>query len=211
MNGMQIWKLHTLWDYVFFFLTVGGGIAFFTAWTNVLKKGRVREKALPRAAKKLQKVLGPKACVYTDLVLSDGSEERTAELLVVTGDRVFVGRVYPFGLFVNGGANVPQWEFRDKVELRKEKNPMPELRAEKALLNRVFAKEKLKDVPVEFLIILADTYGAAKWKLDGVEHVCPVQHLPQFFKKLPKKIAGGIDAERVKEAVERCSRKEQEA
>ena len=200
-NGWQTWKLHTIWDYVFFGLIVACGILFFMAWTAVLKKNRTREKALKRSAERVRKALGAGTEVFTDCELSLNGEREAAELLAVGGDRVFVGRVYPFGLTVTGGANVPQWTFADRNEIRKEQNPMPQLRRAKALLAKIFADEKLKSIPVEFLVVLADNYGMARFKLDGVEHAVQYQRLGQYLKGLPKKFAGTIDRQKTAEAI----------
>ena len=82
-NGWQTWKLHTIWDYVFFGLIVACGILLFMAWTAVLKKNRTREKALKRSAERVRKALGAGTEVFTDCELSLNGEREAAELLAV--------------------------------------------------------------------------------------------------------------------------------
>ena len=202
-EGFQIWKLHTPGDYAGFFAILLAGCAVLYAATQYLKKNRTREKALARTAAKLKRLGGPGAEVYTDRTICYGTESLPSELIMISQDRVYVGRVFHFGLNVTGGANMREWLLKGGTELRKEQNPMPALREQRSLLLKLFAKEKLKEIPVEFLIVFADNYGRATFRVDGVQNAVDYRDLGSWWKKRPQRFSGRIDMAEVKKVLDR--------
>lgn len=202
-EGFQLWKLHTPGDYAGFFAILLAGSAVLWAATQHLKKNRTRERALARTAAKLRKLGGPGAEVYTDRTIRCGTESVPSELVMVSADRVYVGKVFHFGLKVTGGANMREWLLKGGTELRKEENPVPAMREQRALLLKVFAKEKLKDIPVEFLIVFADCYGRTTFRVDGIQNAVDYRDLKSWWKKRPARFSGRIDMAEVKKVLDR--------
>ena len=158
---------------------------------------------IPRVEKRIKKSLGPEAVCYRQGSLKTEAGELPFDILCVASDRVYTVKVFPFGLKVTGGANVPQWQFADNREIRKEQNPVPGLRDLKNELNRIFAREGLKNVPVEPLIVFSDNWGNTKFRLEGINYASGYTKLSEYLKNQPKKIAGRIDSRAVSAAIDK--------
>ncbi len=198
----QIWKLHTVWDYVFFFMIVALGLVVYRIAVGWLNQRRNLPCAAERVEKRMKKVLGQDACTFRMKKLRTGSGELPFDLLCVAEDRVYNVKVFPFGLKVSGGANVPQWQFADNRTTVKEKNPVPAMRDLKSALGKTFASAGLKDVPVEPLIVFADNWGNTKFHVEGVNYAVSFVNLKNYLKNMPKKFSGSIDREAVRKCLE---------
>ncbi|MBQ7534214.1 MAG: hypothetical protein IJT43_01180 [Stomatobaculum sp.] len=204
MGDWQLWKLHTVWDYLFFFLILAAGYAVYRVAVGGLNRNRNLHGQVPRVEKKMKKVLGPETLCFREGSLKTEEGELPFDILCVSSDRVYTVKVFPFGLKVRGGANVPQWQFSDNRETRKEQNPVPGLRNLKNALNKVFTQEGLKNIPVEPLIVFSDNWGSTKFYLEGINYAVGFTRLSDYLKKQPKKIAGRIDSKAVCAALEKC-------
>ena len=211
MGGWQIWKLHTVWDYVFFFMILAAGYFIYRAAVGWLNRRRNLHSQVPRVRKKMEECLGKEALCFSEGVLKTGSGEMSFDLICVSSDRVYTVKVFPFGLKVSGGANVPQWSFSDNRETRKEKNPVPGLRDLKTELTRLFAGAGMKNVPVEPLIVFSDNWGNTKFHLEGITTACTYAKLAEYLKKQPAKFSGRIDARAVGKVIGEASGKKGES
>ena len=203
MGEWQIWKLHTVWDYFFFFFFFSAGYAVYRFAVAQLDRNRNLQGQVPRVEKRMKKSLGQEAVCYRQGSLKTEAGELPFDILCVASDRVYTVKVFPFGLKVTGGANVPQWQFADNRESRKEQNPVPGLRDLKNELNRIFAREGLKNVPVEPLIVFSDNWGNTKFRLEGINYASGYTKLSEYLKNQPKKIAGRIDSRAVSAAIDK--------
>ena len=203
MGEWQIWKLNTVWDYFFFFLIIAAGYAVYRLAVGWLNRNRNLQGQIPRVEKRMKKSLGPETVCFSRGSLKTEEGEQPFDILCVSSDRVYTVKVFPFGLKVKGGANVPQWQFSDNRETRKEPNPVPGLRDLKNTLNRIFSREGLKNVPVEPLIVFSDNWGNTKFHLEGINYASGYTKLSEYLKRQPKKIAGRIDSRAVSAALEK--------
>ena len=67
----------------------------------------------------------------------------------------------------------------------------------------LFAREGLKNVPVEPLIVFSDNWGNTKFRLEGINYASGYTKLSEYLKNQPKKIAGRIDSRAVSAALEK--------
>lgn len=199
-DGFNVWKLHTTWDYIFFFLILAVGVALIKLAIRVMASRRDLPHALARTAKGLKRVGGAGTACYLNKTIYSKKDVRDYELIAVLPDKVLAVKVFPFGLEIYGGANEPRWRFCFNKDVRYAENPLPELEEQKVVLNRVFMRAGVKNVPVETLIVFADNYGTARFKVDGVRECVAVTYLKKWRKDTKKDAK--IDLRAVKAALE---------
>lgn len=199
-DGFNAWKLHTAWDYIFFFLTIAAGIVIIKLAIRVMDSRRDLPHALARTAKKLKRVGGPGSECYVGKTIRSKKDVQDYELVAVLPDKVVAVKVFPFGLQIFGGVNEPRWRFCFNKDERWADNPLGALEEQKVVLNRVFMRAGVKNVPVETLIVFADNYGTAKFKVDGVRECVAVGYLKKWRKDTKKNVK--IDLRAVKAALE---------
>lgn len=199
-DGFNAWKLQTAWDYVFFFLVIAVGVVIIKLVIRIMDSRRDMPHALARTAKKLKRTGGPGSECYINQTIRSKKDERDYELIAVLPDQVLAVKVFPFGLQIFGGVNEPRWRFCFNKDERWADNPLGALEEQKVVLNRVFMRAGVKNVPVEKLIVFADNYGTARFKVDGVRECVAVGYIKKWRKDTKKN--GKIDLRAVKAALE---------
>ncbi len=199
-KGFTAWKLHTVWDYVFFFAIIAVGVVAIKAAIRIMDSRRDAKHAVARTARALRRACGGGTTCYIGRTIRSKKDVRDYELIAVLPDKVLAVKVFPFGLTIYGGAGEPRWRFCFNKEERWEDNPLSALEEQKVLLNRVFMRAGVKNVPVETLIVFADNYGTAKFKIAGVRECVDYRYLRKWRKDTAK--SGRIDMKAVKAALE---------
>ncbi len=199
-EGFNAWKLRTGWDYFFFFLIMVAGFAAIKLTIRIMDRHRDAAHAIPRTARALRRVCGQGTVCYLDRTIRSKKDVQHYELIAVLPDQVLTVKVFPFGLTVFGGANEPRWRFCFNKDERWEDNPLPLLEEQKVVLNRVFMRAGVKNVPVGSLIVFADNYGTAKFKIPGVRECVSYSYLKKWRKDTAK--SGKLDQNAVRAALE---------
>lgn len=199
-DGFNAWKLHTVWDYIYFFLIIAAGVALIKLAIRIMDSRRDLPHALARTAKKLKRVGGPGSECYVGKTIRSKKDVQDYELIAVLPDQVLTVKAFPFGLQIFGGVNEPRWRFCFNKDERWADNPLGVLEEQKVVLNRIFMRANIKNVPVETLIVFADNYGTAKFKVDGVRECVALSYLKKWRKDTKK--TGKIDLRAVKAALE---------
>lgn len=199
-SGFNVWKLHTTWDYVFFFLLIAVSIGLIKLVIRIMDTHRDLAHAVPRTARALKRAGGAGTECYMNKTIHSKKDEQFYELIAVLPDKVVAVKVFPFGLQIFGGANEPRWRFVFNKDERWADNPLPDLEEQKVVLNRVFMRAGVKNVPVETLIVFADNYGTAKFKVDGVRECVSAGYIKKWRKDTKKDAK--LDLRAVKSALE---------
>ncbi len=199
-DGFQVWKLHTTWDYIFFFVILAAGFALIKLAISIMDKHRDLPHALARTARALKRAGGVGTECYLNKTIRSKKDVQSFELIAVLPDKVVTVKVFPFGLQIFGGASEPRWRFCFNKDERWADNPLPMLEEQKVVLNRVFMRAGVKNVPVETLIVFADNYGTAKFKVDGVRECVSVGYIKKWRKDTKKDAK--LDLRAVKAALE---------
>ena len=200
-EGFQAWKLQTGGDYFFFFLLIAVGIAVLFVATKVLASRRNHDAAVKRTAKRLTKLGGKGAVCYCGKTVRGKGGSLPCDLICVAQDKVYVARVYHFGLEVYGGASKQDWQFRYYKEEHVEPNPLPALEDRQVMLNQLLARGGVRNVSVDCLVVFADNFGSTKFLLPGVKCAVSYSHLKKWRKDRP--LSGGkYDMEATKKVLE---------
>lgn len=199
-EGITLWKLHTLEDY----LLVGGllvlGVAALWIAMRLLAKGRTPEGTAARMSKKLRRLGGRGAKVYRNVTVVSQRGRCVCPMLYAAREGVYAVQLYHFGLEVSGSASSKYWTLAFNKDVRQVENPLDELDEQVVVLNRVLARAGLGDVPVEKLILFADIYGRPRLALRGVDCAVVRQDLGKWRKRQQKR--PGISLTEVKKALE---------
>lgn len=200
VDGFNAWKLHTVWDYIYFFLVIAAGVVLIKLAIRIMDSRRNLPHALTRTAKKLKRVGGAGSECYAGKTIRSKKDVQEYELIAVLPDQVLAVKVFPFGLQIFGGVNEPRWRFCFNKDERWADNPLGSLEEQRVVLNRVFMRAGVKNVPVERLIVFADNYGTARFKIDGVRECVALSYLKKWRKDTRKDVK--IDLRAVKAALE---------
>lgn len=202
-EGFNPWKLRTAGDYFYFLLFVAIGVAAFIIAAKVLAKRRTHDIAVRRTAKRLKKLGGRGAECYRGKTVQTKKADYPCDLIYVARDKVYIARVYHFGLEVYGGRQEPLWKFRYYKEEVTEHNPLPALEERRVALSQLFVKAGVRNVDVEPLIVFADIYGTTRFCLPGVErYAVSIGFLKKWRKDRPLNRKAGYDIEGAKKALE---------
>lgn len=200
------WKLHTVWDYVFFGLIVLLGVILIVAATKYLSSRRTPAHANRRTARRLARLCGGQTALYLGKSFQGkNGESMPVDLLWVTSGCVYTVKVLHFGLTISGNSSGREWICADRQETVHCPNPLHELNAQRRFLNRLLSDEGLRGVNVMPLVVFADNYGEPSFTLTGVDCATTLRKLKKWFKDRPPIEKGNIDVEAVKDALTRLS------
>ena len=209
-DGFNAWKLRTWADYAYFLALVAVGVVIFTLVNRNIRRGRTPERAAARTAARLKALGGSGAVCYTDKTVHFRQERRHCDLICVARDRVYVVKVFHFGLQIEGSAGDRKWRLISGKDVVQEDNPQPSLNEQRAILTRLFAGAGMNNVPVETLIVFADNFGTVHSHLKGVKNAVVYRQLKEWRKGNPLK-GTPLQKERVCEALEQSFRSPEEA
>ena len=204
-DGFSAWKLQTKWDYILFGLLLLIGFMIFFLITCRMKKNRNPEHARKVVIRKMNRLGGKGAVCYTDKWVSIDNMTEHCDMISVSKDRVFLIKVFHYGLEVVGSVHNSTWEFRDGKKVFYQDNPMPSLEQQKLVVDRLLLRNHLRNIPVEPLIIFADNWGVTQFKIVGLKakNAVPVRLL-RSWRRTYKLDKVPIEKDKVKAALERC-------
>lgn len=182
-QGITLWKLYTLEDYLFVGALIALGIAALWISIRVLSKRRTPEGTAARMAKKLLRLGGPGSHVWQNVTVVSQRGRCVCPMLWAAREGIYVVQVYHFGLEVSGSASSKYWTLAFNKDVRQEPNPLERMDEQIVVVNRVLGKAGLGSVPVEKLLLFADVYGRPRLELRGVDCAVVRQDLRSWRKK----------------------------
>ena len=143
------------------------------------------------------------AATYIGKTIRCGTESEPSELIALTADRIYLIHVFHYGTKAYGGVNQREWVLESGTERRKEMNPLPALKDQRSMLQKLFTREKAGSVPMELLLVFSDTYGRTRFQLDGVTNALDIRDMNSWWKKRPARFSGRLDFAKVKQILDR--------
>ena len=184
-EGFQAWKLHTLGDWLFFLGIVIGGFLIFWLVARRLKKNRTPEKAAERVAKKLQRLGGKDSRVYRNIVIRNSHAAMECDMLFLGPDRINLVKVINKGTQVRGQMGSKNWTVYYNSGSETMLNPLIPLGKQKDVLNYFFVENHLGKIPINPLVVFADTYSYPHINIMGFAGALPYQGLRKWFREHP--------------------------
>jgi len=157
-HEMDIWKLHTWQDYVFYITYVGVFVAIVWYAIKRINNGRNDSSAAKRVAKQLKKKCGQRK-VYTGATFDLGDMQVSYDALIVDAAGIVALRTVGRGLKIYGTNEDESWKLVDnKGESVRIANPISELRSSFDPLRKYMAKNGIVRVNIDPLTVFADPF-----------------------------------------------------
>ena len=154
----EVWKLHSIQEYFFFFLMVGS-FAFIT-WFIIrrINSARNDKSAARRVGKKL-KVKSGAGKIYTDVTFDFGGQKVSYSLLLVDAAGIVAVKSVGRGLKIYGTNDDSHWKVVDnKLQAVRIPNPIKELETGFDPLRKYLSKSGVYRVNIEALTVFADPF-----------------------------------------------------
>ena len=184
-NGFEVWKLKTLGDWLFFSGIVIGGFVIFWLIARAIKKNRTPEKAAERVAKKLTRLGGKDSRVYRNIVIKNSRDAIECEMLWLSQDNVHLVKVFNKGTQVKGQMGSKNWTIYYNDGNETVLNPLITLGKQKDVLNYLFVENHLGKIPINHLVVFADTYSYPHIKIMGFNGALAYRDLRKWRKEHP--------------------------
>ena len=183
-DGINVWKINTLGDLIFYVLLILLGALIFFLIIRRINRNRRPDVALQRVAKKLKKLGGKGSRVYTNFTLRTFAGDTPFEMLWVARDRLYVVKVIAQGTRIAGSASGSTWRLDGSVK-DTIKNPLPALENQRRALLPYLSAKGFEDVLVEPMVICSDTYETPRFKIDGFSSIYTYKYLGAWRRKFP--------------------------
>ena len=183
-DNINVWKLNTLGDVIFYVLLILLGILVFYIVSRWINHNRRPDVAMRRVARKLKRLGGKGSRVYTNFTLRTFAGDTPFEMLWVAQDRLYVVKVLPQGTRISGSSTGPTWKLAGSVN-ETIKNPLPALENQQRALQPYLSAKGFEELMVEPLVICADTYEMPRYKIDGFASIYTYKYLNAWRRKHP--------------------------
>ena len=183
-DGINVWKIHTLGDLIFYVLLILLGVLIFFLVIRRINHNRRPDVALKRVARRLKRLGGKGSQVYTNFTLRTFAGDTPFEMLWVARDRLYVVKVIAQGTRIAGTSSGSTWRLGGSVSDTM-KNPLPALESQRRALLPYLSAKGFEDILVEPLVICADTYETPRFKIDGFTSICTYKYLGAWRRKYP--------------------------
>ena len=183
-DGINVWKIHTLGDLIFYVLLILLGVLIFFLVIRRINHNRRPDVAMKRVARRLKRLGGKGSRVYTNFTLRTFAGDTPFEMLWVARDRLYVVKVIAQGTRIAGSASGSTWRLDGSVK-DTIKNPLPALENQRRALLPYLSAKGFEDILVEPMVICSDTYETPRFKIDGFTSIYTYKYLGAWRRKFP--------------------------
>ncbi len=179
--NFTLWKLHSLKQYLLFFLVILAGIVVFYGLARRMKLKRTPEAALERTVKRLKSA----SHGQVQLFIPGKKTILAGDLVAVLPKDILLLQIFHWGYSIQGSYLSEQWALADNSESRKLPNPLLKLQKDKERVEKALAEAGTMPMTVHCLAVFADNYTEPHFKLDdaSLPYVTSVKDLKEWVKK----------------------------
>lgn len=160
--NMTVWKLHSLKEYLVFFLMLLGGFLVFRFWIRRMKKNRTWEGGRKRT---LDAVKSGSRKDFTD-ISSYTFDFSPDSLCILLPHDILLLRVVYHGYRIQGSERSEQWKLKDNSGIISVPNPLQLLEKEREKLEKSLEAAHSPQLPIHTFVIGADNYAEPVFQLD---------------------------------------------
>lgn len=179
----ELWKLHTLRDYLNFFSFIVVGIAALFLLYKFLKAQRTQEKAVIRVNRRLNRLAKKPYRLYKNAALTLSSGNLALDAVLMDPSGIYLVKTFGWGLKVFGTPTSEKWRLEDNSRKEEIPNPLFDLKKAAAEIQERFGEQNLHGVKVLPLIVFADSYSTPELFLGYGSCSTPYQYLKSWYKK----------------------------
>lgn len=199
-NNFQVWKLHTVQDYVMFFLVLLSAVLIFYFIIKSIYSRRNDQAARKRVQKKLA-ISSREGKLYNNVTFSFGGRQVHFDHLLVDAAGLVAVRSIGWGIKVYGSQDQAQWKVTDNKTEQHIENPVQALVAQFEPLRRALGEQGLYGFAIDPLAVFADPFAPAELylgrdsccvNLDGLTAWCKQRRLRARGKTHPIDVASMV-------------------
>lgn len=179
----ELWKLHTVEDYLYCFGFLALGIIVLIIATKYLKSQRDQAKAVVRVNKRLKRLAGKPQRMFEHVTFRLPSGEQTFDAVLMDKSGIYLIKTFGWGLKVFGTPDGETWRLEDKVRKEEVVNPLIELKKGVAGLQAVFEEKGMKRIKIMPLVVFADSFSTPELYLGYGSNSTTYQELKTWYKK----------------------------
>lgn len=187
-GDFEVWKLHSVSQYLFFIIYVAiiAGVIYYAV--RKINSGRNDESAAKKVAKKLKVKDGK---VYNNITLNLGGEQVHYDHLIVDAAGLVAIKTIGRGLKIYGEPDSDTWKVTDNKDPDKRiPNPIKELQGSFEKLRKYLTSNGAYRVNVDPLTIFADPFAPAELYLGRDSHCINFEGLKIWLKNRALKASG---------------------
>ena len=157
-SDFELWKLHTVQDYLYFFAYLVVGITIFVAATHYLNHQRNHEKAVIKVNRKLKRLAKKPQLLFQNVTLRLPEGEQKFDGVLADKSGIFLIRTYGWGLKIYGTPDGETWRREDRDRKEEIPNPLIELKKGASGLQTVLAEQGVGRIRIMPMVVFADNY-----------------------------------------------------
>ncbi len=196
-GNFEVWKLHSLSDYLTFFSYIAAGAFVFWLIVRRMNKQRDHANALVRVTKKLKRLAKRPCRIYRNATVRLPEGDMTFDAVMADKSGIFLIRVYGWGLKIYGTPDGDTWRREDQKRKEEFPNPLHELKKGANALGGVLAERGYPRVRIMPMVVFADNYDMPELYLGYGSFSTTYRELKSWYKKQAGVKEAQYDFERV--------------
>ncbi len=182
-SDFELWKLHTVQDYLYFFAYLVVGITIFVAATHYLNHQRNHEKAVIKVNRKLKRLAKKPQLLFQNVTLRLPEGEQKFDGVLADKSGIFLIRTYGWGLKIYGTPDGETWRREDRDRKEEIPNPLIELKKGASGLQTVLAEQGISRIRIMPMVVFADNYQTPELYLGYGSFSTTYQELKGWYRK----------------------------
>ena len=182
-SDFELWKLHTVQDYLYFFAYLVVGITIFVAATHYLNHKRNHEKAVIKVNRKLKRLAKKPQLLFQNVTLRLPEGEQKFDGVLADKSGIFLIRTYGWGLKIYGTPDGETWRREDRDRKEEIPNPLIELKKGASGLQTVLAEQGISRIRIMPMVVFADNYQTPELYLGYGSFSTTYQELKGWYRK----------------------------
>ena len=182
-SDFELWKLHTVQDYLYFFAYLVVGITIFVAATHYLNHQRNHEKAVIKVNRKLKRLAKKPQLLFQNVTLRLPEGEQKFDGVLADKSGIFLIRTYGWGLKIYGTPDGETWRREDRDRKEEIPNPLIELKKGASGLQTVLAEQGVGRIRIMPMVVFADNYQTPELYLGYGSFSTTYQELKGWYRK----------------------------
>lgn len=179
--NMTVWKLHSLKEYLIFFLVLLTGLLVFRFWIRKMKKNRTFAGGRKRVLKAVKSGSRNNFIEVSPFSFTFSPDS----ICILLPHDILLLRVVYHGYRIQGSERDEQWKLKDNSGITKIPNPLPLLEKEREKLTKSLETAHSPLLPIHTFIIGADNYADPVFQLDEASraHALSLPELKKWIRK----------------------------
>lgn len=182
-GDFQVWKLHTMGDYLSFFLFIAAGILVFVLVAKYMNTQRNHEAAVKKVVKRLKHLAKKPSRIFSNVSfrLPDGQQSFDGVLMDRSG--IYLMKAFGWGTKIYGTPDGETWRREDAKRKEEFPNPLIELKEGAEGIRRTLEENGISGVKIMPMVVFADNFDTPELYLGYGSFSTTYQEMKKWYKK----------------------------